>query len=98
MQETAELQKKQAWYQQNQISMRQADEQDYLSYCEEAMFRIRILEQRLNRCAFILLVILSPQVLKIHVVNKKQKQLKSKLLTVRVSCKSTELSLTYRFV
>lgn len=47
--ETQELQKKQTWYQQNQISIRQADEQEYLSYCDEAMFRIRILEQRLNR-------------------------------------------------
>jgi len=48
-QETQELQKKQAWYQQHQISIHKADEQDYLSYCNDAMFRIRIQEQRLNR-------------------------------------------------
>jgi hypothetical protein len=49
VQETQELQKKQAWYQQNQVSMQKADEQQYLSYCSEAMFRIHILEQRLSR-------------------------------------------------
>ncbi|KAH9491420.1 Dynein regulatory complex subunit 7 [Bulinus truncatus] len=47
--ETQELQKKQAWYQQNQVSMSKADEEDYLNYCSEAMFRINILETRLNR-------------------------------------------------
>jgi len=47
--ETSELQKKQAWYQQNQVSLRKADEQQYLNYCSEAMFRIHILELRLNR-------------------------------------------------
>jgi len=48
-QETQELQKKQAWYQQNQISIQKGDEQDYLTYCSDAMFRIQILEQRLIR-------------------------------------------------
>lgn len=51
LQETHELQKKQAWYQQNQVSMQKDDEEAYLAYCSEAMFRINILELRLNRCA-----------------------------------------------
>uniref|UniRef100_UPI00398E8984 dynein regulatory complex subunit 7 isoform X2 n=1 Tax=Pristiophorus japonicus TaxID=55135 RepID=UPI00398E8984 len=46
--EALELQNKQQWYQQNQISMTKEDEQAYLSYCSEAMFRIHILEVRLN--------------------------------------------------
>ena len=49
LKETAELQKKQAWYQQNQVSMQKDDEEEYLTYCSEAMFRIHILELRLNR-------------------------------------------------
>ena len=48
-QETHELQRKQAWYQQNQVSMQKDDEEEYLNYCSEAMFRIHILELRLNR-------------------------------------------------
>ncbi|XP_074054809.1 dynein regulatory complex subunit 7 [Macrotis lagotis] len=47
--ETQELQKKQQWYQENQITMTVEDEDAYLTYCSQAMFRIRILEQRLNR-------------------------------------------------
>ncbi|ESO96481.1 hypothetical protein LOTGIDRAFT_115813, partial [Lottia gigantea] len=47
--ETQELQKKQAWYQQNQVSMSKENEEDYLNYCSDAMFRIHILELRLNR-------------------------------------------------
>ncbi|XP_032882561.1 dynein regulatory complex subunit 7 isoform X3 [Amblyraja radiata] len=47
--EALELQNKQQWYQQNQISMTKEDEQAYLSYCSEAMFRIHILELRLNK-------------------------------------------------
>ncbi|CAH1791154.1 unnamed protein product [Owenia fusiformis] len=47
--ETQELQKKQQWYQQNQVSMQKDDEAEYLAYCGEAMFRIHILELRLNR-------------------------------------------------
>ncbi|XP_067680734.1 dynein regulatory complex subunit 7-like [Haliotis asinina] len=47
--ETQELQKKQGWYQQNQVSMQKDDEEEYLNYCSEAMFRIHILELRLNR-------------------------------------------------
>lgn len=48
-QETQELQKKQQWYQQNQLSMTLEDEDAYLTYCSDVMFRIRILEIRLNR-------------------------------------------------
>lgn len=48
-QETQELQRKQSWYQQNQVSMTKEDEEEYLNFCSEAMFRIHILEQRLNR-------------------------------------------------
>ncbi|XP_053304474.1 dynein regulatory complex subunit 7 [Spea bombifrons] len=47
--ETQELQKKQQWYQQNQLSMAKEDEESYLDFCSEAMFRIHILETRLNR-------------------------------------------------
>ncbi|XP_027713724.1 dynein regulatory complex subunit 7 isoform X1 [Vombatus ursinus] len=47
--ETQELQKKQQWYQENQVTMTTEDEDAYLTYCSQAMFRIRILEQRLNR-------------------------------------------------
>lgn len=48
-QETQELQKKQQWYQENQVTLTSEEEDLYLSYCSQAMFRIRILEQRLNR-------------------------------------------------
>uniref|UniRef100_A0ABM5ETQ7 Dynein regulatory complex subunit 7 n=1 Tax=Pogona vitticeps TaxID=103695 RepID=A0ABM5ETQ7_9SAUR len=47
--ETQELQKKQQWYQQNQVNMTLEDEDAYLNYCSDAMFRIHILEQRLSR-------------------------------------------------
>ncbi|XP_012927064.1 dynein regulatory complex subunit 7 isoform X5 [Heterocephalus glaber] len=47
--ENQELQKKQQWYQENQVTLTPEDEDLYLSYCSQAMFRIRILEQRLNR-------------------------------------------------
>ncbi|KAM4017283.1 dynein regulatory complex subunit 7 [Anomaloglossus baeobatrachus] len=47
--ETQELQKKQQWYHQNQPSLRREDEEAYLEFCSEAMFRIQILETRLNR-------------------------------------------------
>lgn len=50
--ESNELQKKQQWYQANQINMSREDEQEYLEYCAEAMFRIHILELRLNRLDF----------------------------------------------
>ena len=51
VQEAAELQKKQTWYQQNQVTMQKEDEEEYLAFCSEAMFRIHILELRLNRWA-----------------------------------------------
>nr|XP_008120536.2 PREDICTED: dynein regulatory complex subunit 7 [Anolis carolinensis] len=47
--ESQELQKKQQWYQQNQANMTLEDEEAYLNYCSDAMFRIRILEVRLSR-------------------------------------------------
>ncbi|KAM6223368.1 dynein regulatory complex subunit 7 [Rhynchocyon petersi] len=47
--ETQELQRKQQWYHENQVTLTPEDEDLYLSYCSQAMFRIRILEQRLNR-------------------------------------------------
>ncbi|MBN3306802.1 DRC7 protein, partial [Amia calva] len=47
--ETQELQRKQQWYQQNQLSMTKDDEDTYLSYCSDTMFRIHILEMRLKR-------------------------------------------------
>jgi len=54
------MQEKQQWYQKNQLNMSREDEQEYLEYCAEAkqeyleycaeaMFRIHILELRLNR-------------------------------------------------
>ena len=43
------MQRKQQWYQTNQINMSREDEQEYLEYCADAMFRIHILELRLNR-------------------------------------------------
>lgn len=43
------MQRKQQWYQANQINMSREDEQEYLEYCADAMFRIHILEMRLNR-------------------------------------------------
>lgn len=48
------MQKKQQWYQANQVNMSREDEQEYLEYCAEAMFRIHILELRLNRFVFFL--------------------------------------------
>lgn len=53
-QETQELQRQQAWYQQNQTTLNKEQEEDYLSFCSEAMFRIHILEERLNRYSLVL--------------------------------------------
>ncbi|CAK8692243.1 unnamed protein product [Clavelina lepadiformis] len=47
--ETSELHKKQLEYQQKQVVMTKEDEEQYFNYCSEAMFRIHILELRLNR-------------------------------------------------
>jgi len=48
-QETSELHRKQQEYQQKQVAMTKEDEEEYFNYCSEAMFRIHILELRLNR-------------------------------------------------
>ena len=47
--ETGELQRKQAWYKASQGSLTKENEAEYISYCNDAMFRIHILERRLNR-------------------------------------------------
>uniref|UniRef100_A0A8C7KSJ4 Dynein regulatory complex subunit 7 n=1 Tax=Oncorhynchus kisutch TaxID=8019 RepID=A0A8C7KSJ4_ONCKI len=47
--ETQELQQKQQWYQKNQLTMTKEDEDEYLAYCSDAMFRIHILKLRLSR-------------------------------------------------
>lgn len=47
--ENATLSKRQAAFQRNRDHMDPADEADYERYCQEAMFRIQILEQRLDR-------------------------------------------------
>lgn len=47
--ENAMLSKKQAAFQRNRDHMDAADEAEYERYCQEAMFRIQILEQRLDR-------------------------------------------------
>ncbi|XP_046705088.1 dynein regulatory complex subunit 7 isoform X2 [Silurus meridionalis] len=47
--ETEELQQKQHWYQKNRFNLTKQDEEEYLAYCSEAMFRIRILQLRLSR-------------------------------------------------
>lgn len=47
--ETEALSRKQAWYKANQGSLTRDSEADYIAYCNEALFRIHILEQRLNK-------------------------------------------------
>ena len=47
--ENALLSKKQAAFQRNRDHIDPADEAEYERYCQEAMFRIQILEQRLDR-------------------------------------------------
>ncbi|KAM9470536.1 dynein regulatory complex subunit 7 [Clarias gariepinus] len=47
--ETQELLQKQQWYQQNQDNLTKEEEEKYLAYCSEAMFRIQILKLRLSR-------------------------------------------------
>ncbi|XP_051976220.1 dynein regulatory complex subunit 7 isoform X1 [Xyrauchen texanus] len=47
--ETEELQKKQLWYQKNQLTMSKEEEDEYLTYCSDTMFRIHILKLRLSR-------------------------------------------------
>ena len=45
---TEELSRKQAWYKANQSSITRDSESDYIADCNEALFKIHILEQRLN--------------------------------------------------
>lgn len=47
--ENAALSKRQASFQRNRDHMEPSDEAEYERYCQEAMFRIQILEQRLDR-------------------------------------------------
>lgn len=47
--ETEKLQKKQAWYKSKQGSLTKEEEADYVTFCNDTMFTIHILEQRLNR-------------------------------------------------
>ncbi|XP_048015258.1 dynein regulatory complex subunit 7 isoform X2 [Megalobrama amblycephala] len=47
--ETEEFQKKQQWYQKNKLNLTVKDEDDYLTYCSDAKFRIHILNMRLSR-------------------------------------------------
>ncbi|CAL8263433.1 unnamed protein product [Merluccius merluccius] len=47
--ETEELQQKQQWYQQNQLSGSKEDEGQYQDYCSETVFRIHVTKQRQSR-------------------------------------------------
>ena len=47
--EIQELISKQQWYQKNQIGMSKEDELEYQRLCQEAQFRLHILEERLKR-------------------------------------------------
>lgn len=53
LQETQELQQKQQWYQKNQLTMTKEDEDQYLAYCSDTMFRIHVLKLRLSRYGLI---------------------------------------------
>ncbi|NXX98916.1 DRC7 protein, partial [Centropus bengalensis] len=44
-----ELREKEQWFQKNQSRLSAEEEENFLAYCSEAMFRIRITVQRLNR-------------------------------------------------
>ncbi|XP_053487265.1 dynein regulatory complex subunit 7 isoform X3 [Ictalurus furcatus] len=46
--ETKMLLQKQQWYQKNQFTFTKQDEEAYLAYCSEAMFRIKVLKLRLS--------------------------------------------------
>ncbi|XP_053935138.1 dynein regulatory complex subunit 7 isoform X2 [Cuculus canorus] len=45
---TKELQEKELWFQKNQSRLSAEEEEDYRTYCSEALFRIHITVQRLN--------------------------------------------------
>ena len=46
--ETEALSRKQAWYKANQDSITRESEANYTAFCNDSLFRIHILEQRLN--------------------------------------------------
>lgn len=43
------LTEKQAWYHQNQLSCNKEDEEKYMTFCQETLFKIHMLELRLAR-------------------------------------------------
>ncbi|KAL0978403.1 hypothetical protein UPYG_G00170020 [Umbra pygmaea] len=47
--ETQELQLKQQWYQKNQLNISKEDEDEYLAFCSDAMFRIHVVKLRLSQ-------------------------------------------------
>lgn len=47
--ETQMLTDKQAWYHQNQLSCNKEDEEKYMTFCQETLFKIHMLELRLAR-------------------------------------------------
>ena len=47
--EIQDLVAKQQWYQKHQIGMTKEDELEYQRLCQEAQFRLHILEERLDR-------------------------------------------------
>ncbi|KAM9856048.1 dynein regulatory complex subunit 7 [Aulostomus maculatus] len=47
-QETQELQRKQQWYQQNQLNMSRQQEAEYQAYCSEKTLRIQVAKTRLS--------------------------------------------------
>lgn len=51
--EVQQLTSKQQWFQKHQIGMSKEDEIEYQRLCEEAQFRLRILEDRLKRFVFV---------------------------------------------
>lgn len=48
-QETQAYQRRQADYQRHQESMTSEEHEEYRNFCNEALFRIHILERRLNK-------------------------------------------------
>ncbi|KAF3689420.1 Dynein regulatory complex subunit 7 [Channa argus] len=46
--ETQELQKKQQWYQKNQLNMSRAEEKEYQTYCSEKTLQIHVAKKRLR--------------------------------------------------
>lgn len=48
VQETQELQRKQQWYQQNQLTMTEQQKEEYQNYCSEKTLRIHVAKKRLS--------------------------------------------------